>query len=93
MPPTTLKLPDHLKARVADVVSGSDQSAHAFMIDAIERQTTLAEQRKQMVAEALKREKAMLRSGKGYAARDVHEYMTARAAGTKAVRPKAKSWR
>ena len=93
MPPTTLKLPERLKARVANVVAGGDQSAHAFMIGAIEQQTTLAEQRKQMVAEALEREKAMLRSGKGYAAQDVHEYMLAKAAGKKPTRPKAKAWR
>ncbi len=49
---------------MAEVVADSDQSAHAFMIEAIERQTTLAEARKGFVADALNAEEAMLRSGK-----------------------------
>ena len=90
---TSLKLPEDLRERVAEVVADSDQSAHAFMIEAIERQTTLAEARKGFVAEALKAEQAMLRSGKGYRAEEVHRYLQAKAAGRKATRPKAKTWR
>ncbi len=93
MPVTTLKLPDRLKSRVAKVIARTDQSAHAFMIEAIEKQTALAEQRKQFVADALAAEKAMLRSGKGYFAKDVHAYMKAKASGRKVSRPKAKAWR
>jgi predicted transcriptional regulator len=90
---TTLKLSDRLRSRLAKVIVGTDQSAHAFMIEAIEKQTTLAELRKKFVAEALASEKAMLRSGKGYSATEVHRYMAVRAAGKKISRPKAKSWR
>lgn len=93
MPVTTLKLPDRLKSRVTKVIARTDQSAHAFMIEAIEKQTTLAEQRKQFVADALAAEKAMLRSGKGYLAKDVHGYLRARASGRKVSRPKVKAWR
>lgn len=57
-----------------------------------EKQTALIEQRKQYVAAALAAEKAMLRSGKGYLAKDVHSYMKAKAAGRKVSRPKAKAW-
>lgn len=93
MPVTTLKLSDRLKARVAKVIASTDQSAHAFMIGAIEKQTALAEQRKQFVADALVADRAMRRSGKGYLAKDVHGYLKARASGRKARRPKAKAWR
>lgn len=93
MPVTTLKLPDRLKSRVAKVIARTDQSAHAFMIEAIEKQTALAEQRKLFVADALAAENAMLRSGKGYVAKDVHGYLKAKASGKKASRPKAKAWR
>ncbi len=90
---TSLKLSDNLKDRVADVVADTDMSAHAFMVEAIERQTALAEARKQFVADALAAEQAMLRSGKGYRAEEVHRYMQAKALGKKPVRPKAKAWR
>ena len=93
MPVTSLKLPEDLKHRVAQVVADTNQSAHAFMIEAIERQTAFAEARKRFVSAALAAEKTMLRSGKGYHAEDVHRYMQAKAAGNKPVRPKAKSWR
>jgi predicted transcriptional regulator len=93
MPVTSLKLPEDLKHRVAQVVADTSQPAHAFMIEAIERQTALAEARKRFVSDALAAEKAMLRSGKGYRAEDVHRYMQAKAAGDKPVRPKAKRWR
>jgi len=90
---TSLKLPDDLRKRVAEVVADTDQSAHALMIEAIERQTACAEVRKQFVADALSAEEAMLRSGKGYRADEVQRYLHAKAAGRKATRPKPKTWR
>lgn len=51
------------------------------------------QQRKQFVADALAAEKAKLRSGKGYIAKDVHGYLKAKASGRKVSRPKAKTWR
>jgi predicted transcriptional regulator len=90
---TSLKLPEKLKERVAEVVADSDKSAHAFMIEAIERQTALAEARKRFINDALAAEQTMLRSGKGYRAEEVHRYMLAKASGKQSVRPKAKTWR
>jgi len=46
---TRLKLPEGLKERVASLVEGTGKSAHAFMLEAIEQETLLAEQRKQLV--------------------------------------------
>ena len=93
MPITSLKLPEELRKRIANVVADTDKSAHAFMIEAIEHQTALAEERKQFVADALKAEDATLRSGKAYRAQEVHRYLQAKAQGRKAARPKAKNWR
>lgn len=90
---TSLKLPESLKDRVAEVVADTGKSAHAFMIEAIERQTALAEARKRFVADALAAEQAMLRSGLAYRADEVHRYMAAKASGRKPARPKARSWR
>ena len=93
MPVTTLKLPDRLKGRVTKIVASMDQSAHAFLLEAIEKQTTLAEQWKQFVTDALAAEKAARHTGKGYLANDVHGYLKAKASGKKVSRPKVKAWR
>jgi hypothetical protein len=45
------------------------------------------------VAEALAARSAMLDSGQGYAADEVHAYLQKRVSGTKSARPKAKPWR
>ena len=78
MATTTLKLPEELRARVAAVIEGTGQSAHAFMVEAIERQTRLAEQRRSFVADALAAREDAGRSGMGYPAGEVHRYMQAR---------------
>jgi len=89
---TTLKLPDELKERIADVVDGTGKSAHAFMVEAIEDQTRRAEQRKRFVSDALAADREFARSGKGYALEDVRKYILARAAGKRVRRPRLKRW-
>lgn len=93
MPATTVKLPDELKARITAVIEGTGRSAHAFMLEAIEQQTALAEKRKALVAAALAARRRALKSGKGYTASEVHDYLEARLTNKNAPRPKPKSWR
>ena len=93
MPATTLKLAPALKARIASVIEGTGKSPHAFMLDAIEQQTTLAERRKAFVASALAARREALRTGKAYALQDVRSYYTARVAGKTAKRSRLKRWR
>jgi predicted transcriptional regulator len=93
MPTTTLKLPAELKERIATVVDGTGKTAHAFMVEAIEQQTTLAEQRRSFVADALKAREHALRTGKAYSLEDVKRYYTARLSGKPARRPRLKRWR
>jgi predicted transcriptional regulator len=92
MTTTTLKLSEELRKRVAAAVEGTGQSAHAFMVEAIERQTRLAEQRRSFVADALAAREETRRSGLAYPAVEVHRYMQARARGEKAVRPRPRKW-
>ena len=92
MSTTTLKLPEELKERIADVVDGTGKSAHAFMVEAIEEQTRRAEQRKQFVHEALAADREFARTGKGYALEEVRTYLLARAAGKRARKPRLKRW-
>jgi predicted transcriptional regulator len=89
----TLKLPPELKDRVTSVVKGTDKTAHAFMVEAIEQQTTLAEKRKAFIAEAVAARQEFERTGKGYALEDVRKYYAARIAGKRARRPRLKRWR
>ncbi len=92
MATTTLKLPEELRKRVAAAVEGTGQSAHSFMVEAIERQTRLAEQRRSFVADALAARQEVHGSGLGYPAGEVHRYMQARARGEKATRPRPRKW-
>ena len=85
---TTLKLPDSLKKRIAPLAESAGKTAHAWMVEAIETQATLAEKRKAFVADALAAEEEVRRTGLVYRAADVHRYFRARAEGKKTPRPR-----
>ena len=93
MSTTSLKLTDELKRRAAAAAQSQGVTLHAFLLAAIESATSGAEQRASFVAEALAARKAMLDSGRGYDADDVHIYLRNRVSGKKSLRPKAKPWR
>jgi predicted transcriptional regulator len=87
---TNLKLSDELKRRIQALVSGTDKSAHAFMVEAIARETERAELRRRFGGEAAHAEEEASRSGKAYDPAEVFAYLKAKAAGRKAPRPRAK---
>lgn len=93
MSTTSLKLPDDVKQLAAAAAKHQGISPHAFMIEAIRTVASAAELRAEFAAEALAARSEFLRTGKGYDASEVHEYIKSRAEGKKALRPKAKSWR
>lgn len=93
MSATTIKLSAELRQRVARLVRGTGKSMHAFMLEAIEQQTSLAERRKSFVAEALAARREANASGRGYLLEDVREHYAARAAGKPARKLRAKQWR
>ena len=90
---TTLKISATLKRRVATAAKAADKSPHAFMLEAIERQTRLDEQRREFFSEALTARSEARETGQGYAAKEVHHYITARVRGEQAPRPKVRAWR
>jgi predicted transcriptional regulator len=92
MHPTTVKLPDGLKKRIATVAKARGKSMHSFLVEAIERATDEAELRQEFVARALASRAEVARTRKLYGADEVHAYILARASGKKARRPKARSW-
>ena len=93
MSTTSLKLPQELKKRAAAAAQARGITPHAFMVSAIEQAAALAEKRAAFISEAAAARNAMLKTGKGYSAGEVHAYLRSRVGGKPAKRPKAKSWR
>lgn len=93
MATTSLKLPAATKQRATLAAQKQGISTHAFMVSAIEQAATTAETRAQFLAEATAARATMLKSGKGYAAGEVHAFVLGRLAGKKLAKPRAKSWR
>jgi predicted transcriptional regulator len=86
---TTLKLPEELKFRIASVALASGRTPHAFMVEALDTQARLAEQRQAFINDALVSAAEVDAGGALYAMQDVREYILARSAGKAAKRPKA----
>jgi predicted transcriptional regulator len=85
---TTLKLPSELKDRVAEAAQAAGQSPHAFMVEAIETQTRLAERRREFIASALEAEREVAQSGLAYDGDEVLSYMQAKLSGQPVRRPR-----
>ena len=90
---TSIKLPEDLKSRVARVVKGTDQSAHAFMVKAIRQEMERAEKRRGFLADAYAARAEFQRSGTGYALADVKAHYSAKLQGRRTRKPKLCSWR
>ncbi len=88
---TTLKLSRELKSRITRLAKASGRSPHAFMIEALERQTAREERLHEFVEEAVAADRAIEEGGEVYAAEDVHAWLDRLAQGKRAARPKP--WR
>ena len=87
---TTLKLPEELKDRVVSAATAAGKTPHAWMVEAIEAQASLAQRRKAFVASALKAEQEVAQYGLVYDADEVFSYILAKAEGKRAAKPKAR---
>ena len=90
---TSLRIPVELKARIVKLAERSGESVYAFMLRSLEDRVRAAEQFHAFVERARRADEAMIASGTGYLASDVHAYMNARLAGKAPRRPKAVRWR
>jgi len=93
MATTSLKLPEDVKELAATAAKRQGVTPHAFMVDAIRAAAVAADKRATFVAEATQSRAEALKSGKGYAADEVHAYLRARVQGKPASKPKARAWR
>lgn len=85
---TTLKLPDELKARIAVAAEQTGKTPHAFMVEALQMQTALAERRREFVQSALLAEQEVAQYGLVYDADEVFSYLRDRLDGRPARQPK-----
>jgi predicted transcriptional regulator len=88
---TTLKVPEKLKARIARIADQTGRSAHAVMLDALEREVSRAERVREFVREALASDATVEAGAAVYRAEDVHAWIERLAKGRKAPRPRP--WR
>jgi predicted transcriptional regulator len=85
---TTIKLPEELKQRIAPLAAAAGKTAHAWMIEALERQAAMAEAREAFLQDAEASAAEVDAGGALYAAEEVATYLLARAAGRVAARPR-----
>ncbi|MFN0299153.1 MAG: hypothetical protein ACKVQU_02240 [Burkholderiales bacterium] len=90
---TSLRIPVDLKARIVKLAERSGESVHAFMLRLLEDRVRATEQFDTFADDARRADEAMIASGTGYLASDVHEYVSARLAGKAPRRPNAVRWR
>ena len=86
--PTTLKVPDDLRARLAAQAEAEGKSPHAYMLDALREKADRADRRGEYLAAGAAALREYERSGIAYAMEDVEQYILGVAAGRKPRRPK-----
>src|SRR5687767_289528 len=86
--PTTLKVPDELRARLAAQAEAEGKSAHAYMLEALKEKADRADRRREYLAAGAAALDEYGRTGIAYAMEDVEQYILGIAAGKKPPRPK-----
>jgi predicted transcriptional regulator len=89
---TSIKLPEDLKKRVARVVKDTEQSAHAFMVEAIRQETERAEKRRRFLADAYAAHADFQSNSMGYALAEIKAHYRAKLQGRRTRKPKPRSW-
>ena len=90
MSTTTIRLPDDLKKRIAQLADSAGMTPHAFMLQAIEERAAEAEAQAEFHRVAQHRWAEFKRSGEAVSNDDMKSYVKALAAGRKAPPPRAR---
>ena len=88
MATTSLKLPDSLKERIAQLATATGKTPHAFMVEAISEQTERVEEDRAFMARAEQSLKHYQETDIGYDADEVHAYLRAKIHGIILPEPK-----
>ena len=87
--PTTIKLTEALKERITPLAEAAGKTAHAWMVEALERQAAMAEARESFLNDAEASAAEVDAGGALYATEDVATYLLARVAGKRSpARPR-----
>lgn len=86
--PTTLKVPDELRARLAEQAEAEGKSAHAYMLEALKEKADRADRRREYLSAGANALDEYERTGIAYAMEDVEKYILGIAGGKKPSRPK-----
>ncbi|TAM29985.1 MAG: ribbon-helix-helix protein, CopG family [Rhodanobacter sp.] len=90
MSTTTIRLPDDLKARVAEAAKQAGTTSHNFILEAIAEKADLAAQRADFHALADQRYAEFLDTGMSIPWEEARTYLKSRLAGKAARRPVAR---
>jgi len=86
--PTTLKLPEDLKALLAEQAAAEGKTPHAYMVEALAEKARRVQRQRLLDAEDDAALEEFEGTGIAYAFEDVREYIIGIAAGRKPSRPK-----
>lgn len=86
----SLRVPERMRKRIAKLARRRGTTPHALMLEAITEKMQAEESRAAFHAEASRRLKSMKKAGTGIPADKVFAYLTSRAAGKRAVRPRTR---
>jgi len=90
MSTTTIRLPDDLKARVAEAAKRSGATAHGYILEAIAEKAARDERSAGFEAEAEDRYARIIASGETIPWNDMRKYLKAKIAGKDAALPKSR---
>ena len=90
MSTTTIRLPNHLKARVAAAAEKSGKTAHSFILEAIAEKTEAEERRSDFHETAEKRYAQIAATGKTIPWSEMRTYLRNRLAGKHPPKPRAR---
>jgi predicted transcriptional regulator len=86
--PTTLKIPDDLRERLARQAQTEGKTSHAYMLEALREKADRADRRREYLTAGAGSLRDYERTGIAYAMEDVEKYILGLAAGKKPGRPK-----
>jgi predicted transcriptional regulator len=86
--PTTLKVPDDLRARLAEQAESEGKTPHAYMLEALREKADRADRRREYLSAGAASMREYERTGIAYAMEDVEKYILGIAAGKSVRRPK-----
>ncbi|GAB5415033.1 MAG: hypothetical protein Cons2KO_26360 [Congregibacter sp.] len=91
MSTTTVRLPDDLKKRLADVAEQAGMTSHALILQAISDRVEADEARNRLLDEADRRYAAIAKTGQTVPWSEMRRYLERRVAGERIDAPAARS--